>query len=431
MYVHGLNAPVGAYRVVWSGADEEAPGEALRERPPSAAPEVVIGTSVVFTVGWTIAAVVLLAPFAEQAADALTGSRDNGTALLLAVAAPGVFSIWRVLATIPRMELQTRRYAAFALARGLLGSTLGLVALALDESIAALLAGQLAGNGLVVALLAWRLRHHVRYRLDATALRTALAFGIAAIPNGLGNWGLFALDRYLLYFLTSPAEVGVFGAAFRFAMIVLVVDGAYRLAIGPLAYRRARRGEPVDHVRQSRQYTEQLLILLGVATLVSLAAPFLNALLGGGFADTGAIVPLFAFGLVVYGAYYRTLAGGGFGHKLVAHVVLLWGGVAAIAVLNVLLVPDYGAIGAGVAALLGYSAMLAAVMVIARRVRSVGLSFGPIVVAASACVGIVAAVEATDLGHAPGAGVRAGALVVAAAVLALALRHVHRAPAPK
>jgi PST family polysaccharide transporter len=199
------------------------------------------------------------------AAWAVGPGETRGALLLLGVAALASAYADHFAAVLRGYE-QLDDEAWLNVGRAALGAGGGLVGFAAGRSLLALAAGVAAGTVAGCAYGAWMLRH--RYRLlpapfdralARQAAREALPLGIASLLSLL----YFKGDVLLLWLLTSDAELGAYGAAYKFFEGSMILPSILlAAAFPPLA--RAHG----DRQRQDRWERAILGPLLGMGTLV-------------------------------------------------------------------------------------------------------------------------------------------------------------------
>jgi O-antigen/teichoic acid export membrane protein len=324
------------------------------------------------------------------------------------------------------------------------------VLLPAGRPVAVLAAVLLLGPSPVRALAAWALplvpavgiaAVDVRRRMRAVAAETAEAceadadareisrrFWRLTAPRGLAATFEVVIvwaDVVLVTVLRGPAEAGIYAAASRFVTSGTLAMQAIRLAIGPVLAGSFGRGDLAEAERVHRFSTVgAILSTWPVYLTVALFAPGVLSLLGPGF---GAAAPALS---VLAVAMLAVVATGN------ANTVLNMAGrsgwaarntgraAAVMLVLDVLLVPRFGIVGAAV----GWSAAMItdASLGISQIRRRLGVrSFGPVVVEAAALVLVAFGVPALGVRLLAGAslpallaGAAAGGVCLLAAVVA-------------
>lgn len=217
--------------------------------------------------------------------------------------------------------------------------------------------------GLAMMLLV----REARPRLHVRMIRSALAFGLPLTVHLLASWVLLAVDRILLERMVSLAEVGLYTLGYQLGMIVGVVASAANSAWTPIFYDVAgREGHSARILGQLASVN--LALSFGVGLLIILFGPELVTLIADAeYAGAWAVVPIIALSYAVQAVYFVTVTPIFF-RKRTRWLPLLTGGAAGVnVVLNLLLIPPFGVIGAAWATLLAFGFLSIATALVARR----------------------------------------------------------------
>ena len=191
-------------------------------------------------------------------------------------------------------------------------------------------------------------------RFDWTRLRGMLTFALPLIPSALAVWIVSFADRYFVQLFASTAEVGLFSLGSALAQGMLLLTGAFQLAWGPFALSIHKEADA------KRTYAQAFLIYIAatsfLASALSLFAPEVIRLLATEkFIGAASVVGLLALSYVMIGLGYIAATGPAV-MKVTAPIGIA---ITAAAVLNVLLnfllVPRYGKMGAAAATLAAQS----------------------------------------------------------------------------
>lgn len=296
-----------------------------------------------------------------------------------------------------------------------------IVALALGGNVVAVSAVYVAGSALGVVMAEVLLRRRVgrpRMRIGAGRwwglIREAAPVGAVAVAGTL----LLRLDTTLLgvFSGSNHSAVGVYGAAFRLLEATMFLSWSFGSAILPWF---ARAGDDAAAGRL-RAFELAMKVVCGALLPIGLtftlfAEPLITTLYGHGYA--GAVVPLRWLGAATFFLGFHYLAS----RVLIARArpALFLKGLAvatvAAIVLDVVLIPAYGADGAAAASALTNLVLSATalwqVMGLLGRVRIVRTFAGPAIAGGA----MAACALSLDLPAIPG-----GALALAAYGLALA-----------
>jgi O-antigen/teichoic acid export membrane protein len=181
------------------------------------------------------------------------------------------------------------------------------------------------------------------------------AFGLRGWLGNLASFLNFRLDQILMGFISTSAALGVYAVAVNGSEILLYVPGAVATALLPSL---ARSTEPEQQqARTLRSFRVLVLLTLVSGTVLGAVGTVLLPLLFGRPFEPS-VLPFLVLlpGAIGYAAS-RVFAGALFarsrpGRSSVAPVVTLVVGL----VLDVLLIPTFGAVGAAIAATVGFLA---------------------------------------------------------------------------
>lgn len=330
----------------------------------------------------------------------LTAALYDGEYLsVFAVAAPIV--LFDSLGTIPlsflRAERRARAYIAVTLTRAILGSVLiltlvvpiglGVIGVAIGSAIAAAVS---AAVGVVALVRAGA----PPPSFDPQLARAMLRFALPLVPAGLAGWVLNLSDRPLLQLITgSEAAVGVYTLGYTAGLVTnaLVVQ-PFALAWGAAQWEIARGGDASRTF--ARIMTWFLLLASGIALLLSaMATDLFRLLVGPEFEASRFVVPFSAFAYVLYGAYTIGASGLGMVGRTAPLATTMAVAAAAAVLLNVLLIPVIGILGAAVSTLASYLLLAVLSGAVSQRHYPVPWQLGR----ASAILGLAGALSAAAL----------------------------------
>lgn len=221
-----------------------------------------------------------------------------------------------------------------------------------DEILVLYAAGTYASA--VLARVLYR-RWTARQQREATRIVEMGAWNAIALPMLAGVVArvmLIRIDVLLLAPLASAAEVGLFGAAFRIAFMIQLVPGMINPVVRPLL---ARENGASNHPKVARIMLSFYLFVVSVSVLLSGAAFFFSqeilvALFGSEFAAASTTLKVLAVGtlfasIAEASSCYLLMCG-----KERIFGVLSFAGLAVAVAMGVVLIPQYGAVGAATAA---------------------------------------------------------------------------------
>jgi O-antigen/teichoic acid export membrane protein len=331
---------------------------------------VVVRTSFWFTMGMATLGLALGVLFASPLSHALR----LGDSWLVVAAFVGLWAQmnYAQITSLFRVEERPVQFAVASVANVLItiGSTIVLVVVFRTGAIGAVVGNFLGTLSVYVVLLAYR-RYQLGLQFDRRLLREMNRFGLPLVPSALALWAINFIDRLFVGQYKGQAEVGIYSLAVRISSAIVFLMTAFQLAWPAFAY--SIRND--DEAR--RTYAFVLTYLLYVTCWISLAlgvlAPWLVHLFApsGGFGRAAQAVPLLSFATAAYSGY--TVLAIGIGRTRQTQYNWIVSGAAAIVnvVLNVLLIPPLGMMGAAIATIVAYIALFAGMWLNSRRVYPV------------------------------------------------------------
>lgn len=197
-------------------------------------------------------------------------------------------------------------------------------------------------------------------------MREYLSFGIPGMPNNFSNWLVDSSDRYLIGLLLGAAFVAYYSPGYSLGTLILILIVPFEILLTPLLsryYEENLAGEIRTLLKYSMKYY-LLAAIPCVCGLSLLAKPILLILTTTEIALSGYyITPIVALSAIILGLY-----------KIVSQIILLdkkmkiigvsWviAGLSNV-ILNLILIPYIGILGAGFTTLASYSIMFTVALV--------------------------------------------------------------------
>jgi O-antigen/teichoic acid export membrane protein len=268
------------------------------------------------------------------------------------------FSITTSLTGIFVMLLERSRiYTVASILNVVVTGVVSVVLLAYARlGVAAVVLGQAAGLLFQTLLCLPLLGRHMRRVIDWDVLREPLRFGYATLLSGYSNILIIAGDRYMLGFLRTVNEVGLYSFGCNIGnMVTLAIGTPVISGVWPTI---RRMEENPDEQRAFVRQVTTFVCAAGVALAVGLSifAPELIRLLASRpeFVAAAAVVPLLAFSQALQGLAAFTEAGITLGNKPAYCSGTALAAAAANLGLGFLLIPRFGILGAGWATLVSF-----------------------------------------------------------------------------
>ncbi len=313
----------------------------------------------------TVGALVAL-PFATPISEALL-DRPAPDLARVAIGGLWVLTMFEFMLTLFRLEERARAFFTTTIVNVLvtIGLTVVLVVGA-GEGARGLLVGSYASGAVFVLGLIVLQRRRLSLFLDRALLRRLLRFGLPTMPAEVSLYLLNFVDRIIIVRSVGLAEAGLYSLAIKFAQGVNVLVRGFQLAWPPLAY--SIRDD--DEARRAYA-TVVTLFVAGCAFVVTgmwlLSRWIVRALAAPEFFDSYEAVGLISTAVTLYAVYMVLVVILGRTGRTEFNLPATLAALAANVVLNLILVPPLGIVGAGLALVASYVVVLALMYVFTQR----------------------------------------------------------------
>ncbi|HLF67862.1 MAG TPA: oligosaccharide flippase family protein [Gaiellaceae bacterium] len=356
----------------------------------------VLRTSFWFTMAMATAGLLAGVLLAAPIADVLFGTTDDSELVMAAFVGLWAGMNYEQLTSLFRVEERSVAFVSASIANILLtvSATLLLV-VALDQGPIGVIVGNFTGTLLVYAALVGYRREQLGLQFDRGLLREMNRFGVPLVPTALFLWVTNFSDRLFLVELADTHEVGLYSVGVRIASAMVLLLTAFRLAWPAFAY-------SIDDDREARRtyaYVLTYLVALTtwVATGLALLSPWIvDWIAAPAFETSSRVVGPLAFAAVAFGGYIVVAIGVGRAKRTQFNWVVAGAAAAVNIVLNLILIPPYGMMGAAIATIAAYSTMFVGMAWWSQRIYPVPYQWRRVLTAAGA--GIALAVAGKLLG---------------------------------
>ena len=320
---------------------------------------------------------------------------------------------YQQLSALYRVEERSTSFAAATLVNLLLTiAATVLLVVVFDQGATGVIVGNFTGTLIVYAALLVARRRQLGLGFDGSLFREMNRFGMPLLPAGLALWTINFSDRFFLVKLADLREVGLYSIAVRVSTAILFLVVAFQTAWPAFAHSIR------DDEEAKRTYAGVLTYLLyaacWVALVLSLLSPWIVRLLTqpAFYAGSRAVAPL-AFGVAAFAAYMVVQIGVARAGRGRFKWIAAGTAAGVNLVLNVVLIPPYGMMGAAIATLAAYVTLFVGMACISQRAYPVPYQWRRVTLLAATAVAL------TVVGKALDASLLGAILLVAAYPLAL------------
>lgn len=289
-----------------------------------------------------------------------------------------------------RWELRSKEYAVVSFMMAFVTALVSIWLTYFENlGLVGLLTGMLVGCVSATLLGCWWLRANIRVRFDLMRLKEMLSFSAPLVFSGIAVWLGFYIDRIMINYLLSIDEVGLYGIGYRLASIAGLVMLGFRSALVPIIYAHYQKSDTPRQIEQIfRSFLCCAMVIFLILTLFS--KEILELIAGPAFYG-GSSVVVFLVPAVFFGNMYIFSPGIGIAKKTYLIVWINVGGGLLNVLLNWLLIPELGMVGASVATMLSSILVWISYTVIGQRFYPIPHNWLK-VFSAFALVGMLAAI---------------------------------------
>jgi O-antigen/teichoic acid export membrane protein len=342
---------------------------------------------------WTTTAAALIAlPFAGAISEALL-ERSDAELARLAILGLWTLTLWEYALTLLRVDERARAYFVLTVLNVLatIPVTVFLVVVE-DQGAAGILLGTFGTGVVFVAWLLWQQRARLSFRFELALLRRMIRFGLPTMPAELSLYSLNVIDRILIVRLAGLAEAGLYALAIKFAQAINVLARGFQLAWPPLAYSIA------DDDEARRAYSLVFtwfaaVCAFAVAGLWLLARWIVDLLAAPEYFRSYEAIGLLATGISLYAMYLVLVVILGRTGRTEFNLPATIAGTAVNIVLNLILIPSQGFVGAAIALVASYLVVLVLMYVLTQRLFPVPYEWGRLALLAGVTAATVAGGE--------------------------------------
>jgi O-antigen/teichoic acid export membrane protein len=269
-----------------------------------------------------------------------------------------VWSLDNVFLSLFRAFRRMRTYAVFTVANQY--AQVGLIAyLVLNgHGILSIVLAVLATKAVTTIVLFYLAKSQVGVkRPHFSRIREYLSFGLPTIPGNISSWVVASSDRYVIGYFLGAASVGIYSAGYGLGSLIMMPATVLGLVLPPALsklYDEGRVDEVKTHLSYSLKYLLALVIPFVFGAFV-LAEPVLRLFSTPEIASQGYLVlPIVALSSLFYvaGSVPTQIL---FLVRKTRIVGIAWIAAALTnLVLNILIVPHFGILGAAITTLIAY-----------------------------------------------------------------------------
>lgn len=330
--------------------------------------ETIFSTTILFLAGISFLASLCLWLAAAPVASLLF--QDKMYALYIHMMAVILFvdTVTQFPLLILRALERSKRYATITVIRFMATVALNVYfVLLLRKGVEGVLLSNVLASFIIFLILLPLTFRYVKRSFSFSLLKKMMDFGLPLVPAVLCVLAIDLSDRYILEYFAGLEQVGIYSLGYRLGMIMTLFVSAFRIAWPPFLLTVAKQDNAKEIYARVLTYflLTGALVFLGVTLYLKI---ILHLFVGEEYWEAAPVVPLILLSYLFYGTYVNFIVGM-YIKKKTKPIPYVTGFAALInIILNFILIPRFGMMGAAWATLCAYISMALALFVLNKRV---------------------------------------------------------------
>ena len=213
--------------------------------------------------------------------------------------------------------------------------------------------GQFIGEFIGFLIMAWLVRRSISFQLARHQIWELLKFGMPLMPAMLSTTILKLSDRYIVGWLVGLEQAAIYDVGYKIGSLILILVTPFRAAWMPFAFSISQKPEA------SRIYRDVLTYLTAgcsfmILTVYAFRVDFIRIMAPDSYVSGANVVGLVAISNLFYTAYLVFSIGPMIGKKTQQLAWIAVSAGLANLLLNFVLIPIMGILGAAIATFVGY-----------------------------------------------------------------------------
>lgn len=200
-----------------------------------------------------------------------------------------------------------------------------------------------------------------RFNLDYTLLKPMLHYALPVLVVGLAGMTNDVIDKLLLKHLLPDADgalaqVGIYGANFKLAVLMTLFIQMFRYAAEPFFFANAEKKESPELFAHVMNYF--VIFGLSIFLMVTLFMDYFKLFIGANFHEGLSIVPIILMANLFYGIFFNLSVWYKLTDRTRYGAIISLIGASITVLLNIILIPIWGYYGSAWAHFVCYFAMM-------------------------------------------------------------------------
>jgi len=294
---------------------------------------------------------------------------DSAYSYLIVIATLAVLCkvVLRMPFQMMRAGDESKKYALWSVARNGLTTLLAVVFIVVfSMKVEGVILSQFVGEFVMCLILTWPALRAFKAGFHWDGIKDQMIYGLPLVPAGVAAFGLDLMDRWFIKHYYSVSEVGIYSLGYRFGEIMTFVVTAFQLSWPQFIFQHKKQPDAPQLYAQMGTYYAAFLMTLWLGLSV-FADDLIHMMATPDFYAAASVVPIIAFALVLDGMTFMVKIGILITKKTYYRTVTIFIAAGAAIILNWLLIPPFGIMGAAWATLLGFALQVSVTLYYSQR----------------------------------------------------------------
>ncbi len=284
-----------------------------------------------------------------------------------------------------RLQRKAKKFALFKIINIIVNVVLNLyLILKLHWGIEAVFFSNLAASLVSLLILMPDIIKNIKLKFNKELLKGLLKFGLPYLPAGLAAMLIQGIDRPIITHLTNLSITGLYSANYKLGIFMMLFVNMFQYAWQPFFLQTAKEDNAKDVFSKVLTYfTLAAAIMLVIVSLfvgdIARLSYHGHTLIGKEYLGGLIIVPVILMGYMFNGMYGIFTAGIYIKSKSIYVPIMTAIGAIVNVVLNFILIPVWGIMGAAFATLFAYMVMAAGYLIITQRFYKINYEYGKVI----------------------------------------------------
>lgn len=284
-----------------------------------------------------------------------------------------------------RLERKAKKFALIKIAYIFLQLILNIILIYyLRMGIEAIFISNLASSTLTLIMLIPEIKRHLVFKIDKETLHKMLRFGLPYLPASIGSIIVQVIDRPLVLAYTNRETLGVYQANYKLGTLMMLIVAMFQFAWQPFLLTNAKE-------KNAKEIFAKVLtlFLIGASAVWIIITLFVDNLVklrmfgftffGKDYQQGWEIVSIILLAYMFHGMYVNFTAGIYIEDKNKFLPIITGAGALINVVVNILLIPVWGMMGAAIATLAAYMLMAGLIFILAQKYFHIEYEFRKVI----------------------------------------------------